>query len=170
MNSASTQTSRADNKMRWLQHDVPPPSIGSLLSRSPLSHQRQTSSPPSQNREQVVPRCEKRRTWSQTAAVRCFLCWRSAALVSVEDIWTVLQFIYRDSVGCWLESCLSLASLGEGMKLAGILCPTKVIYFSCETVKKRLFYQSFICWFGGCEVESSSTDEAFCLEYISIWC
>ncbi len=65
---------RVENKMCWLQCVIQPPSIGSLLSLSTFTHQRQTSSPQSQNREQVVPRCQKRRTSKQTAGVRCFLC------------------------------------------------------------------------------------------------
>ena len=49
-----------------------PPSIGSLLSPSTFTNQRQTSSPQSQNRGQVVPR-QRRRTSKQAAGVCCFL-------------------------------------------------------------------------------------------------
>lgn len=105
---------RADNKMCWLQYDIQPPSIGSLLSLTTLSHQRQTSSPQSQNREQVVPR-QKRRTSKQTAGVCCFLNPPAEAQL----LWSLLRTVRQSyswttaTVGSWLEDFLSLVSLGK---------------------------------------------------------
>lgn len=139
---------KADNEMRWLQHDVPPPSIGSLLSRSPTSNQQPTI--PKQ-RTSCSSLWEKKDVESD----RCCLLLPLLTLSCSGQRWGHLDgFTVHLPWLCWLlVGKLSVSGQpGEGMnacvQLAGLLCPTKSCISHVKELRKGLCYM-LVWWTWG---------------------